>query len=152
MSDSELPIVGEIAPSQGAKPFWRVIRHEWDLREAPANTRPCPHPHFTLDPKYATVTCSECNERIDAFAVLMVFVERWGWIEHHRQMAEHAERRLHRAELQRLRKLRACTEAQAKEIDEMLHTESRQSPRAMEKLASRIRHEHFEQRQAKRRA
>lgn len=146
----ETRVVGEIRPGDDGKPMWRVVRNEWELRDAPANTRPCPHEHITIDEKFQTVTCSKCNERIEPFVALKL-ITNWGDnIERHRISALQAERSLHRAELKRLRGLKACTSEQAREIDEMLRTEGKHTPGAMRQLASKVKREQFAVRQAKR--
>lgn len=111
-------IVGEILPgADGEPPVFKIIRDDYELSTAGPNVRPCAHGKFILDEKWATVTCGECHQHVDAFSALMHYAE-WGkkW-KRQRAFAEQAERSLQLAELRRLRNLRDCTPEDCKEIE-----------------------------------
>jgi hypothetical protein len=116
-------LVGAIRPSpDGEKPLFRVVRREARMQweEDAAGVRPCDHPNYILDEKWQSVTCGECRERLDAFAVLLTHAEYTIRMKHERQRAEYAERDLQVAELRRLSRLRSLTPDESAEIEKAL--------------------------------
>jgi len=112
-------VVGSIQPSpDGGAPLFKILRRECDPSEP--NVRPCEHARYTLDEKFATVTCGKCGEHVDPFSVLLRFAEWQEKWKRDMRAAQGAEQRLHIEELRRLRGLRATTQAEAAEINAAL--------------------------------
>lgn len=132
-------VVAEIAPGpEGGPPLFKILRHDYEVQEAGPNVRPCPHPSFVLDQKWATVTCAECRERVDSFAALMRYAEWMERFKSRQAMAEDAEKRMHVAHLRALRRRRALTDEQRAEIDTALAREWKLSSVELEALSRRM--------------
>lgn len=110
-------IVGQIEPGKdGDRATFKIIRNLGPDRERSG----CEHGRFVLDERWATVTCGQCNERVDPFAALMRFAEWWQELQRHRRSMEEAEKRLLGESLRRLRRLRDITDTEKQEVDAML--------------------------------
>jgi hypothetical protein len=113
-------IVGTISLDDEGKPFFTVVKQYAFKSQIGPNVRPCEHRRFTLDEKWSTVTCQDCGERIDPFAALLYFCERWEDFERKRQQFIEARKRLYIASLQRLRKRVKLTPEERAEVDALL--------------------------------
>lgn len=117
-------IAGTIEPNpNGGKPIFRIIRKysnpdaaSIELGHEDAGVRPCAHPSFILDERWATVTCAECKERVDAFSALIRYAEWWEQFQHRRAMHEQAERSLHHTRLRTLARHRCFSDAEQAEM------------------------------------
>jgi len=119
MDDRETGFVaGMIFPTPaGSKPLFKIIR---DHERPPEKIRPCDHPNFVLDQKWATITCGECGQKLDPFSVMMCYAEWWNEMQRHSSHMKEAEKQLHIAELRRLRKLRDTTPDEVAEIEKAM--------------------------------
>lgn len=95
-----MEIVGSIK-SLPERPVFEIVGRDQTWTSRP-EVRPCDHPGFILDAKWASVTCNACGERLDPFAVLMMSAEWSKRLEDQRQELEYAEKRVHLATLQKL--------------------------------------------------
>lgn len=81
----------------------------------------CQHEHFELDDQWKTVTCTDCGERLDPFAVLAAHARWWRQLERKKLSADAATRTMITENLRRLRRLRDVTDLEISQIDELLH-------------------------------
>ena len=118
MSD-DCSVIGEIRPDPaGGPPLFKVIRREAGRWSQPESG--CKHGNFKLDEKWSEVTCGECEERLNAFDVLLRYAE---WEERYRVdmgAKERAERSLLRESLRRLKRLRDTAPDEQEEIQVIL--------------------------------
>lgn len=112
-------VIGTIEPAAepGEPPLFRIIR---EYERQPSEPSECDHPAFTLDEKWATVTCSKCNERLDPFAVLRNYANWWERIENRRQMYVETHKKLIVDELRRLRRSVSATDEHVARVDELI--------------------------------
>jgi hypothetical protein len=115
-------IAGRILPDpKGGKPLFQVMRgyHAYGSDEM-AGVRPCAHPSYILDPDWMTVTCGECKERLEPFAVLIKYSEWWSEMDHRRDHAEAAAYRLNVAQLRHWSRIGFLTNEEKAEVDQWL--------------------------------
>lgn len=121
-----------------AGPIFTIIRGGHRYRESVKDVRPCDHPRFILDTKWATVTCAECKETLSAFACLLAYAEWWEQFKNRESFAEAAEKKLHVTELRRIAKLRALTDDERTEVAVVLDTHYMVDAKAIEALNIRM--------------
>lgn len=138
-----IPLAVPVSPAAPRPLFTRVPgnaggRPHPALRDAPPDTRPCDHGRFVLDDEWLTVTCGECGERLDPYAVLRRHAVWWEEFAHREARAEEAEKRFHVEELRRLRRLRGTSPEDVAAIDAALGQAWRHSAHDLAALSRRI--------------
>ena len=114
MNEDDGHVVGSIAPGPdtASPPLFKVIPSGMEKYDKDV----CQHSAFKLSEKWSAVTCGHCGERLDPFAVLMQYAAWWQTFDNRRMEAESAEKRMHEANLRRLKRLRYVTDEEREEI------------------------------------
>lgn len=103
----------ELQPPDADKPLFTIVRRgpltllNSAAAADAAGVRPCSHSRFFLDDEWMTVTCAECKQRVEPYAVLRFNAGIIEKSQHERRMKEHAELRLLQSGIREMLK-RSC--------------------------------------------
>lgn len=112
-------VVGRIrpGPTTSAPPLFEIVPRRMRRYERDR----CQHSAFILDSEWNEVSCGQCGEILDPYSVLMRYAEWWKEFDNRRIGAEEGEKRMEKANLRRMRRLRHATDKHREEIDALLN-------------------------------
>lgn len=150
MSDDR-PIIGEIAPEPEAppRPLFTILRNDKPWEPLPG----CKHGAFQLNTQWLTVTCGECGEKVEPFAVIMAYAEWWEKMEARSRRLEWQHVDVLREQLRAIKDRVALNDADRAEIRRARHYTSKDTTvenltALLHRLTSKIRDAKTSRRQA----
>ena len=119
MSEHDGTVIGSIIPSSDVdgEPVFEVdgrLRGRWGEEDE------CDHLRYKLDEQWSKVTCRKCGAALEAFDVLLRYSEWEQDLRSRQRTMEAAERRMLTTSLRALKKRKATTEAEKRDITNAL--------------------------------